>query len=369
MKKITEGSMKNILVIEDEKDVRVTVVELLENAGYKTVYAGNGEEAIKLLEMEIPDLVISDMMMPKMDGYQVLDYLHKFSNITRIPFIFLSAKADNSDIRVGMNGGADDYITKPFRAKELLKAVETQLKKYEKVESKIEEICLNISAYVPHELKTPLVSIMGYTDLLKEELNHLQKKDINEMLENIKLSSGRLLNTIEKFIRYTEIQLRISGKLQLNRQKLSEFSPRSVIESICAKLAGDARRSEDVKLDLVEAEICIPEYDYEFMVKEILQNALKFSNPGSMIIVKSYLENENYYFNVTDYGRGFTSVQIADINPFIQYDKKILQQRGNGLGLVSIRKLTDFYKGRFNITSEIDTYTTVCVGIPLYQRK
>lgn len=121
--------MKNILFIEDEKEVRETVVELLENAGYKVTTAENGEQALNILENEIPDLLISDIMMPEMDGYQLLDYFYNSPVSSKVPFIFLSGKSDSSDIRIGMNRGADDYITKPFRAKDLIQSIETQLKK------------------------------------------------------------------------------------------------------------------------------------------------------------------------------------------------------------------------------------------------
>lgn len=130
--------MKNILFIEDEKEVRETVVELLENAGYNVITVENGEQALEILEKEIPDLLIADIMMPKMDGYQLLDYFYKLPDSPKAPFIFLSGKSDSSDIRIGMNKGADDYITKPFRAKDILQSIETQLKKRQRLLGKSE---------------------------------------------------------------------------------------------------------------------------------------------------------------------------------------------------------------------------------------
>ena len=150
--------MKNILVIEDEKEVRETIVEILEIAGYKASTAENGEQALNILENEIPDLIISDIMMPKMDGYQVLDYFYNSPLASKVPFIFLSGKSDSSEIRIGMNKGADDYITKPFRAKELLQSIDTQLKKRARIDKKIEEVCNNINVYISNELGSYTVS-------------------------------------------------------------------------------------------------------------------------------------------------------------------------------------------------------------------
>lgn len=359
--------MKRILVIEDEKEVRSSILELLENAGYLAISAEDGEQAIDLLNKEIPDLIISDIMMPKIDGYQVLDYFHKLPSTSRVPFIFISAKIDNSDIRNGMNRGADDYITKPFRAKELLKSVEAQLKKYGRVEKKIEEICLNISAYVPHELRTPLVSIMGYTDLLQNEFELLKNNEIYVMLDRIKSSSNRLYNTIENFMKYTEIQIRLSNNEMLDQQKLTPFSPVKSAELSCMQLIREANREGDLVLDLEDAEIGVAENDYEFMVEEIIENAVKFSNSGSNIYVKSYVKGESFFLEITDNGKGMTTNQIADITPFIQHDREIFQQRGNGLGLISIKNLMNFYKGNLKIISEINKFTTISLEFPLMQ--
>ena len=357
--------MKNILVIEDEREVRLSIIELLENAGYKIISAEDGQQAIQLLESGIPDLVISDIMMPKINGYQVLEHFQKVAATAKIPFIFLSAKADHSDIRFGMNGGADDYMTKPFRAKELLRAVEARLKKAEKVEKTIEEICMNISTYVPHELKTPLVSMMGYTELLKDDLADMQNPEINEMLDNIKTSNKRLNTTLDKFVKYTEIQTRFSSKLKKEEQIPSTISLVKITESYCADLICEAKRENDLMLELVDAEINISEDDYKFMVREIIENALKFSNPGSKILVRSCIQNNKYYLEITDYGKGMTADQISNINPFIQHDRKIDQQRGNGLGLVSVKKLMEFYNGQFNVFSRYKEYTMVSLLFPL----
>ena len=137
--------MNTILVVEDDKEVRDTIVDLLEGAGYSPIPKYNGSEAELFLESNIPDLVISDVMMPKVDGYQLLEYFKKLPATAAVPFIFISAKSSLLDIRNGMLSGADDYITKPFRAKELLQSIETQLKKKEKVDMEFEKISMTIS--------------------------------------------------------------------------------------------------------------------------------------------------------------------------------------------------------------------------------
>ncbi|MGE5353637.1 MAG: LytR/AlgR family response regulator transcription factor [Acidobacteriota bacterium] len=125
--------MKKILVIEDEHAVRTSIRDLLEEKNYKVFSAGDGREGVSLAKEILPDLIICDIMMPFMNGYEVISELSKSNNTAAIPFIFLSAKAEMPDMRTGMELGADDYLVKPFRALHLLKAIEARLNKSEKI--------------------------------------------------------------------------------------------------------------------------------------------------------------------------------------------------------------------------------------------
>lgn len=122
---------KSILLIEDNKDMRENTSEILELAHYKVLTAKNGKEGVELAQKNKPDLIICDIMMPVLDGYGALHMLSKNNDTASIPFIFLTAKAERSDLRRGMEMGADDYLTKPFDDIELLNAVESRLKKSE----------------------------------------------------------------------------------------------------------------------------------------------------------------------------------------------------------------------------------------------
>ncbi len=123
--------MKTILIIEDNRDVRENTAEILELANYKVLQAENGKIGVELAQQKKPDLIICDIMMPVLDGYGVIHLLNKSSVTAGIPFIFLTAKSERTDLRKGMEMGADDYITKPFSDIELLNAVESRLKKNE----------------------------------------------------------------------------------------------------------------------------------------------------------------------------------------------------------------------------------------------
>lgn len=123
--------MKKVLIIEDDLSLRENTAELLELAGYEVTMAPNGKIGVELAKNNLPDIIVCDIMMPEMDGYGVLQELSSLEVTQHVPFIFLSAKTERSEIRKGMNLGADDYLTKPFEEEELLNALESRLAKAE----------------------------------------------------------------------------------------------------------------------------------------------------------------------------------------------------------------------------------------------
>lgn len=123
--------MPTILVIEDNQEMAENIAAILRLSKYTVITAPNGKVGVQLAQQKSPDLILSDIMMPELDGYGVLQILVNDPDTANIPFIFLTAKADKSDFRTGMNLGADDYITKPFEGYDLLKVVEMRLKKSE----------------------------------------------------------------------------------------------------------------------------------------------------------------------------------------------------------------------------------------------
>lgn len=166
--------MKKILLIEDNKEMRENTAEILELASYKVITANNGKAGVDAAIKENPDLIICDIMMPDLDGYGVLYLLSKNSQTASIPFIFLTAKAEKTDVRKGMSMGADDYLTKPFEEMELLNAIETRLKKSELFKK---EFNRNIEG-----LNEFLNSAKGLEELQRlsteRKVQHFKKKDM-----------------------------------------------------------------------------------------------------------------------------------------------------------------------------------------------
>ncbi len=152
-------SKKKILVIEDNLEVRENLAEILELSDYHVCQAPDGTEGLELAAREKPDLIICDVMMPKLDGFGVLNILSKRTDTASIPFIFLTAKAERADFRRGMNLGADDYITKPFYKDELLAVVETRLRKSDQIKKHFDRTENGFNSFINE--------VRGYEELQK----------------------------------------------------------------------------------------------------------------------------------------------------------------------------------------------------------
>lgn len=137
----------NILLIEDNTEMAENISSILELAHYKVTHAPNGKIGVDLAQQNHPDLILCDIMMPELDGYGVAHILNSDPDTASIPFIFLTAKADKADFRMGMNMGADDYITKPFDGVDLLKVVEMRLKKSELLRANFGNSTHDVSAF------------------------------------------------------------------------------------------------------------------------------------------------------------------------------------------------------------------------------
>jgi len=204
--------MPKILVVEDSKEMLSNISMLLKMNGYEVFEAEDGVSGFETAKKQLPDVIVSDIMMPVADGLRLLQEVRREPDLITTPFIFLTAKVDRRDVRTGMVSGADDYVSKPFKSKELIEAIETQLKKKYTKDKKFQEIYKTISSYIPHELRTPLVAIFGYTNFLLEDYEHLEKDDVMEMLKNIKTASSRLYKTIEKYLRFNDAELMVANK-------------------------------------------------------------------------------------------------------------------------------------------------------------
>lgn len=166
--------MKKILLIEDNEAVRENTAEILSLANYEVITAENGKIGIEKAKEILPDLVVCDIMMPNMDGYEVLRNLNKDTRTASTPFIFLTAKIDRADMRMGMNLGADDYLTKPFEENELLEAIASRLQKHDSLKKEIVKNLEGVNTFF--EEASEFIDLEGLSK--NHSLRSYEKKEI-----------------------------------------------------------------------------------------------------------------------------------------------------------------------------------------------
>ena len=358
--------MTKILVIDDEAGLLEEIVDWLTFEGYEVLSAPNGAEGIELAKAHLPDLVLCDIMMPYVDGFRVLLELRTNAPTALTPFIFLSALATRLDVRRGMNLGADDYITKPVARAELLDAVRSRLERdaisKQKAEAALDQLRIGMSTMIPHELRTPLVGIIGFGELLAMDPESYTPAEITEMARTIVVSGERLLHLIDHYLLYVQLEL-TEGRGRLEH---GACEARSVIQRIAARVAEEHGRQADLHIDAMEIAVAIDADNYEKLVGELVDNAFKFSRPGTLVTVRGSIEGNMWTLCITDLGSGFTPDELKRIGAFVQFGRKRREQQGSGLGLVIAKRLAERYGGAVEIESQPQVGTTVCVRIPLY---
>lgn len=362
--------MKKILVVEDDVSVRDSIEQILDAENYEVILAENGRIGIEKAVENLPDLIICDVMMPEVDGYGVITELRKNNLTDSIPFIFLTAKSEKTDVRTGMNLGADDYLNKPFTIAELLTAIETRLTKNEareqKSESRLEELRYNISMALPHELNTPLTGIIGYTEMIQDYADEMDKKEILEFVGYIHDAAIRQKKLVDRILLYSHLQLLNSNKTEFNKlkDKTTPFNQNYLSSLLNDKIA-TANRPIYLKLEIEDRELAMhPDY-LEIIIAELADNCIKFTGDDTQIKITGKTEENSYELVFTDNGRGISNEQIGKIGAFMQFDRKKFEQQGAGLGLILVLQITKLFNGSFNVNSQPGTGTTVKIDIPI----
>jgi CheY-like chemotaxis protein len=195
-RRLVKNFMHNVLVIDDVDDVRQAVVKTLQHFGFATREARNGRAGIQMALEDAPDLIICDVRMPEMDGYRTLTAIRDIPAIANIPFIFLTAAMDKSDVRRGMLSGADDYLTKPFTPEELFEAVATRLARQTELKcdffKRAEKLRRGVEHLFASEITGPLDGILGLTAEMLRDAALARPEKVAESARRINESILRL---------------------------------------------------------------------------------------------------------------------------------------------------------------------------------
>ena len=366
---------KTILIIDDEELMREALKVILDAEGYTVLESSNGEEGLRAAMNRLPDLVLCDIEMPGLDGFEVLNAFRENPSTAGVPFVFLSGRNKPTDTRKGMELGADDFLTKPFESKELLGTVRTRISRKEQeiaqAEKKLEKLRMNISTSVPHELRTPLTGILGFAQILKEQAGSSSPEELSEIADHIIGSADRLHKTLEKFWSYTEIKfLSLDGasRKSLKREKVSKAD--TFIKVHARERAETFQRAADLEFSFPDQITLRISGDHlKIILTEVIENAFKFSPSKTPVTLSCTVSPElsTCEIEVRDHGRGMDIQQIKSVGGFIQFDRDRHEQQGLGLGLSMARELAHLYDGDLTITSTPGQGTTATLKLHLYQ--
>lgn len=354
-----------LLVADDNQDMRAYITRLLEAAGYSVEAVENGEEALASCRVNLPDLVLSDVMMPGLDGFGLLNRLRSDKATETLPIILLSARA-GEDARIeGLNAGADDYLVKPFGAKELIARIDgairlAQLRSESQRELThyMEELKrsnqeLDDFAYIAsHDLKEPLRGLHNYASFLQEDYGQCLDEEGNRYLERMQRLVERLSTLIDRLLAYSRLG---SSELEMHPVALDQVLD-EVIEDLKPFLS-------DQGVDLVRANalptICCNALRIGEVFQNLITNAAKYNDKPEKRVEIGCNEAESPVFYVRDNGIGIAANHRDSV---FRIFKRLHEQDkfggGTGAGLTIVKKIVERHGGRIWLESTPGKGTT-----------
>lgn len=358
--------MTTILLIDDDESMREMLCDILQGAGFWTITASDGSEGMQLTEKHLPDLVILDLNLPYLDGFQILRNVRTTPRLSSIPVIIYTAETGFQTMRKGMMEGAQDYLLKPMPPRDLLAAVNVQLQQRANLEEKhnttLRLLRKNIIYALPHELRTPLHLISGYAHLLELDDVRSSPDNILQYAASISAASARLERMIENYLIYAQVELINTDPSELQAARnhiVKDYA--TITKAAAAQIAQAYDREDDLYLDLFPLALRISEFDLKKIIMELADNAFKFSTAGSPVVIHSTREEELLLIHITDQGRGMTQEEIKLLDAYMQFGRELYEQQGSGLGFAVAKRLIQLHEGAINIESEPNRGTLVSI--------
>jgi two-component system, sensor histidine kinase and response regulator len=336
--------MKRILIIEDDKDLLEEISDILKFEGYDFIPCQSGEQGIHLAQKNNPDLILCDIVMPGISGFDVLSELRKDKTTSVIPFIIITALDENKNLRKGMEMGADDYLIKPFSRIELINTLKARLLKHDIMSKNIAEVRDRIIYALPHEFRTPVNTIMGFGEIIRDEAENMVAEDISVMGRSIYESGVRLYEIIIKYLTYVDIEVNREKKRFTVVNNLS-----GMLEKTIFNVAMNRNRVDDYVVNMTDCRIEVVEEWFIFAIKELIDNAFKFSESGKPVSVDSKSSGNSIEILIKDEGHGFPPEVINKIDMFVQFDRAGFEQQGIGMGLFLAKKIIELHAGSLSI--------------------
>ncbi len=353
--------MKTILLIDDDEMIRAIFGTALERFGYRTIVAASGGEALELARKHLPELILSDINMPGIDGCTLLQSLRADRELATKQIVLMTGSRAEPMQRRSMELGADDFLLKPFSPEELQRCVTARFQRAEisrRVEDKvIRDLQATLDSTLPHEFFTPLAGILGLVEILKMDISQLPRSEVEEMLDDIQRSGLRLHRTLKNYL--TVLELR-NGEPKAPTPTLT-LSPEATSHTIKTGAESAAQRhgrADDLRFALATCAVKSNPNEIAMMVEELVDNACAYSRKGSTVEIR--LSSDGVLM-IQDSGRGMTPEQLSQLGAFRQFDRRKFEQQGLGVGLELAQRLAGRQNAAFEISSQpgVGTLATI----------
>ena len=363
-----------ILVVEDDVPLAQMVRAILAAKGYNVLLAYHGLDAMQVMKRQTPSLIISDIVMPQMDGYQFYEAIQHEPHWRSIPFIFLTVISTPADTLKGKMLGVDDYVTKPFNPEELLAVVQGRLRRSAALSEgwmELEQVRRNIIATLSHEFRTPLSTLKAAADLLLQGDATLSAADVRELHEHIQKGGDRLEELVEDFLLAARIETgAVRDDYERDRRTVDLASILVSLASRWRPRAEDAQLTFalDCPLNLPPVEAC--EAHLQDAIGRLLSNAIKFNRSGGMVSLAASADDAHVRIIVTDTGMGIAPADHERIfHRFVQLKREMFEQQGSGLGLPIARGLIGVNGGTLSVESQPGDGSRFIITLPIQKEQ
>lgn len=361
-----------ILIVDDNLMNIQVVGEMLRSKGYKIEVALNGYEALQVAEKKRPDLILLDIMMPGMDGYEVCDKLKAAPSTQEIPIIFLTAKAETEDIVKGFRVGGFDYIVKPFKKEEVFVRIDNQLE-LKKAKDTIAKQNIELSevnstkdkfiSIISHDLRNPTSNLLSLSSMLADSYDSFSEEERKEYVMALERSSQKVYDLLENLLSWAVSK---SGKIECTPRRIAV---QGLLEENVGLVVGQAKvKGVNVYNKYVGPIEVFADHNLSHtIIRNLLTNALKFTPAGGEVFTHVSQTDSMIEISVTDTGIGMSE---DDLQKLFRIDVKNSSigkstEKGTGLGLILCKEFAELQGGSIAVQSSLGKGTTFSIKLPL----
>jgi signal transduction histidine kinase len=384
-------SKESILIVDDTPANLQLLAQMLSEQGYKVRMAQDGIMALMSIQSSPPDLILLDIMMPELNGYQVCSKLKASCSTKDIPIIFISALNEVFDKVKAFEVGGVDYITKPFQAQEVLARVEHQLhirrltqqlseqnallqqevhrremaevevRRALSKEQELNQLKSYFVSMVSHEFRNPLTTILGFAEFMRDFGQQLSEEKKQEYLRQIEESARRMTALLNDVLSIGQAE---AGKLEFNPKPLD-------VEEFCGDLVEEIKLGNSAQHRIVFSspsqlnKACMDKNLLRQILTNLLSNAIKYSPEGRTVTFDLVCQDDLAIFHIKDEGIGISPEDQQRLFESFHRGNNVGKISGTGLGLTIVKKAVDLHGGEIAVNSEIGLGTTFSVAIPL----